>query len=126
MGGSTVTGTPETLKALKGLPPALQKKILKAAVKRAAAATAAKAKQLAPVSTGAMRDKIEVREVVDAQGVYRATAGVYGVDYAAHEEWGTVYIDARLFMTRAYEETKDRVIREIEAEVARGIGTLVR
>lgn len=127
----SVSGIEEIKAKLSQLPGNLQKKVIRSAMRRGAEATAARAKELAPVDTGALRNSIRVQELDGYAGTFRVTAGAGGHDfvgdqyYAGMIEYGTKYIQARLFMTRAYEETAVAAQQQIEQDIIAGIEALL-
>lgn len=104
-----------TLKALKDLPPGLQR-----AMGEATAVVTGEAKVRAPVDTGRLRASItpEVRRLGggDVQGIVGSN-----VVYAPYQEFGTVYMKGRFYLRGALEAK----MNEIEAILRRFMGKIV-
>lgn len=76
-------------------------KALSAAVRKAAFKIEARAKQLAPVDTGLLRNSIQTR----IDGPMKATVGT-NVEYAPYQEFGTRHQKGKPHLTPAADETK--------------------
>lgn len=85
----------------------------RAAVKASADRIAEKARQLAPVDTGALRGSIEAVSVTTGKS---AEVRV-GVPYAAYVEYGTYKMAAQPFLSPAVEQEKERFIADVGANL---------
>lgn len=83
-------------------------KVLANLVKKAAFGIEAKAKQLAPVDTGVLRNSIQTT----IEGPLRATVGT-NIEYGPHQEFGTRHQKGTPFLTPAADEQK----KEFEKDV---------
>ena len=84
-----------------------------------------------PVDTGSLRDSIRVER--GGQGLkwrqIRVRMGGYvtnpntgrRVNYAKHQEFGTRYIVAKLFLTQAVDEVRPTIVEMIKNRVVQGI-----
>lgn len=79
--------------------PAEVRRRLSLAVRKSAADVEARAKVRAPVDTGALKNSIQARPVDEL-----TSEVVVGVDYAAHQEFGTVKMAAHPYLRPAVEE----------------------
>lgn len=77
-------------------------------VKKAAFRIEARAKQLAPVDTGLLRNSIQT----NVDGPLKASVGT-NTEYAAYQEFGTRHQKGKPFLTPAADETK----KEFESEI---------
>jgi|SRR5688572_20401412 len=81
-------------------------------VKKTAFRIEAKAKELAPVDTGLLRNSV----TTTVESATKATVGT-SIEYAAHQEFGTRHQKGKPFLTPAADEAKkdfERDVREIE------------
>ena len=83
-------------------------KALSQLVRKHAFGIEARAKQLAPVDTGLLRNSIQT----DIKGPLKATVGT-NVEYASHQEFGTRHQKGKPFLTPAADEQK----KELEKDV---------
>ena len=79
-------------------------------VKRAAFRIEAKAKQLAPVDTGLLRNSIQTR----INGPLKATVGT-NVEYAAAQEFGTRHQKGTPFLTPAADEEQKEFAKDVKS-----------
>jgi HK97 gp10 family phage protein len=87
-------------------------KALSNVVKKAAFGIEARAKQLAPVDTGLLRNSIQTK----IEGPLKATVGT-NVEYAEYQEFGTRHQKGKPFLTPAADEEKgdfQKSVRDIE------------
>ena len=84
-------------------------KALSNLVRKHAFGIEAKAKQLAPVDTGLLRNSLQTR----VDGPTKATVGT-NVEYAAYQEFGTRHQKGKAFLTPAADEQK----KEFEKDVS--------
>lgn len=77
-------------------------------VRKTAFKIEAKAKALAPVDTGLLRNSIQT----DVEGSLKATVGT-NIEYAGYQEFGTRHQKGKPFLTPAADEQK----KEFEADV---------
>lgn len=102
-----IRGDKQLLKAL------MQAKKLddaKKVVKNNTALLTNKAQRKAPVDTGALRRSITM-EMGDGGLTGKVTPAM---EYAPYVEYGTRFMDAQPFMRPAFEEVKDKYLRELE------------
>lgn len=78
-------------------------------VKKHAFGIEAKAKALAPVDTGLLRNSIQT----DIDGPLKATVGT-NVEYAAHQEFGTRHQKGKPFLTPAADEQKKEFEKDVK------------
>lgn len=89
------------------------KKALSQLVRKTAFSIEARAKALAPVDTGALRNSIQT----EIKGPLQATVGT-NLEYAAYQEFGTRYQKGHPFMTPAFDaEMKEFGKQFIELQV---------
>src|SRR5688500_8616114 len=84
-------------------------KALSQLVRKHAFAIEAKAKQLAPVDTGLLRNSLQTR----VDGPLKATVGT-NVEYASHQEFGTRHQKGKPFLTPAADEQKKEFQRDVK------------
>jgi len=75
---------------------------------RSASTAASLAKQLAPKRTGRLRLSIAIEQRGEIR--FRIVAGA---PYAAHVEFGTIYMDGFFYMTRAIAEARKQAFEEL-------------
>lgn len=116
MGDTTVRGVSETVAALKRVARALEQ-VGQVEADRTAQTTADDMRRRAPVDTGRLRSRIDVRQVGD-----RVLVGPDGVEYAAFVEFGTSDTTAQPFATPAAETTRARMPGDVTAAAKRAVG----
>ena len=78
----------------------------------------ARAKQLSPVDTGALRDSIDTK--FESKG-NKYTGYTYSdMDYALYVELGTRFVPPQPFMYPAYQENKDFFIQKLIETISKG------
>lgn len=132
--GSGISGTiqirggEELAAALESLGPAMEKKILRSAMREAAKPMLADAKRRAPVLTGAMRKSLKIKAMKRRSngqvGVVIATEkGFFKGEtfYGAFHEFGTKKMPARPFIRPAFEANKAQAIRIVGEAIKIGL-----
>lgn len=132
--GSGISGTikirggEELAAALEALGPAMEKKILRSAMREAAKPILDDAKRRAPVLTGQLRKSLKIRAIKRNNkgqvGVVISTAkGFFKGDefYGAFHEFGTKKMPARPFIRPAFEANKAQSIRIVGEAVKIGL-----
>lgn len=131
-----IEGAKELQDALKGLEPALSKKIIKAALKRVGAKLLADVKARAPIGSpdestdpnykpGFLRDSL-VSKVSMAKSKVSVTVGsndkLYTGNnfYLAFNELGTSHQEAKPFLRPALEDNKDSIREDVTNEIIEG------
>lgn len=77
----------------------------------------ARAKDLAPVDTGALKGSIRVKQYAQF-----LSAVVYtNLEYAPYQEFGTVYVPAHPFMHPAFNQLKSEIERDIKEYINKEI-----
>ena len=129
----TIEGDKQLTRALKGLEPKVGKKLVKKAMRPAMRIVQAKAKQEAPVLTGATKKAIKVRAAKKSRRSFgidvRIGKGDYKGDeyYASFVEYGTSKMEPRPFMRPAYaseaepakEKARTELLKLIDEEVSK-------
>ena len=132
MAKKVVTGVAEIDRALRDLEPKLGKKVIRQEMRKSLKATQTAAKQLAPVASGAVRNAIKIRAGKTKRGrisiiVILGEGDFVGKTfYGAFVDLGTKRIIARMFMTRAFESTKDSAKNQAVAGILAGLEKIVR
>lgn len=102
---------------LKAIGPAIRRKVLEPALRKAMEPVLARAVLDAPRDTGNLAEHITLTLRVDRRGRIVVDVGIRGVPYAAAEEFGAHGHPAEHYMLRALDEegpgAKDAAIREI-------------
>jgi HK97 gp10 family phage protein len=137
--GGQVFGGKELEAALKQLPKATGKNVLRRALRNAAKPTAAAAEAMAPLGpTGNLRASMTIGPKKSRRGIKSPKTGVeiyigpsYPKGFHAHlVEFGTIKTGARPFMRPAWDSTKQEVLESISAELwaalAKSARTLAR
>ena len=83
-------------------------KALSNVLRKTAFSIEAKAKELAPVDTGVLRNSIQTK----IESPTKATVGT-NVEYAAHQEFGTRHQKGKPFLTPAADEAKKEFQKEV-------------
>lgn len=132
---SKIVGAKQLENALKQLPKATSKNVLRRALIKAAAPTEAAARAMAPRGpTGNLQASIDVGTKLkpSQQGARRPGVEVYvgataPPGFHAHLiEFGTAKMAARPFMRPAWEQTKDKVLEILSVEVWTAIAKAAR
>lgn len=127
-----VTGVAEIDRALRSLEPKLGKGVIRKEMRKALKDTQAAAKQLAPVASGAVRDAIKIRAGKAKRGrisiivILGAGDFVGKTFYGSFVDLGTKRILARMFMTRAFESTKESAKSQVIAGILAGLEKIAR
>lgn len=137
--GSGISGTiqirggEELAAALESCGKVMERKILRTAMRQAAAPILAEAKRRAPVLTGQLRKSLRIRSLkrkVNGQvGVVISTAkGFFKGDefYGAFHEFGTKKMPARPFIRPAFEANKAQAITIVGEAVKLGLDDAAR
>lgn len=125
-----MTGLPELDATLQKFPLALRKKMARTAMKVAAKPVLDMAKSLAPVDTGALRDKMKIysarlgrkqRKVAVGASISwpKSKKGTSPARYAAAVELGTKRQAAQPFLRPAVKACKPQVVAIFKQEMAR-------
>lgn len=128
----TITGLRGVNRALKALPPAVAKKVIRQSVRQALKPVRDAVKQEAPVDTGVLIKAIKVRAGKRKKDrismAVRIGKGDFVGDqyYAAFQEFGTKKIKANPFMHRAFEHTAEKAKRDGERLIRDGVNTQVK
>jgi phage protein, HK97 gp10 family len=84
-------------------------------VRRVLFAVQARAQELAPVDTGALRASV-TSEVVDGAGYAEGVAGPTA-DYGAHVELGTIHTASQPYLLPAFQEVREMIPAIARAEM---------
>lgn len=125
-------GAPELQAALKDLPIAVQRKIVRAALREAGRPMLSDAKTKVPVDTGKLRDSLKLRALKPKRGSFgvriatgtRQELGIKADDpyyYPMAVETGTRKMSPRSFLRWAFQKNKTRALTIIKNFLARGI-----
>jgi HK97 gp10 family phage protein len=123
----SIEGGRELDRALKKLPRALARKIIRQSLREAARPIVEEAKSRAPVLTGQMRDSLRVRAGKRRKGqasmAVQTKDGDYAGDtfYAAFYEYGTSRQPARPFMRPAFDARVHEAVRIVSDALRRRI-----
>lgn len=128
-----VVGQRELFARLRQLPPKVQRKVVRPALRAAAKVIHAEAKQLVPVRSGALQKSLKVRAQKrkrDSIGVNVQTGEKFfrgPVFYGGFVEYGTRKMQGRHFMQSAFDRTSraqtETMLRAIAAGVEREAAT---
>lgn len=128
-----IRGGEELAAALESLGPAMEKKILRSAMREAAKPILDDAKRRAPVLTGQLRKSLKIRAIKRNRkgqvGVVISTAkGFFKGDefYGAFHEFGTKRMPARPFIRPAFEANKALSITIVGEAVKLGLDDAAR
>jgi HK97 gp10 family phage protein len=123
-----VTGVDKVDRKLRKLGPAVQKKVVRAAMRKGMNLVTAEARKNAPVKTGALKKAIKTRgSSRPKKGVVRVETRVGAGDfkgetfYAAMVEFGTSHAPPHPYMTPAYEAKKDEARAAAIAAILAGV-----
>jgi len=116
---AVIQGIEELESKLADMERSVRRKVLRAAVKQAAELTRTRAAELAPVLTGKLKGN-EIISVVDSLSTSNSVVVRVGPGmktfYGLFDEFGTAHSTAEPFLSPAYEETKDNVLKKIAAD----------
>lgn len=127
-----VFGDKALAKKLNALPDALEKKIVRKAMRQGIKPVAAAAKANAPVLSGLLQLSLKVgaRKFKNRHqfGVQVSTAGISGVElfYAAYQEFGTSHQPAKPFIRPALYGNEGTVLSTMKREIGTGIEAAAR
>jgi len=123
-----VTGIKEIDRKLKDLEPKLAKKVIRREIRKSLKPIEAEARVLAPVGlTGRLSKAIRIKAGRSRRGQIKLIVSIDRKDlpaevfYGGFVNWGTKYMEPRLFLTRAYEHGKEQAKNDIIAGVLKGI-----
>lgn len=105
-----ITGVPEAMREIRGWQGRLVKRVKKV-VLQYTLLIEGEAKRLAPVDTGRLRASIH-HELEHVTNIIVGRV-LSGVDYAIHQEFGTVFQAGKAHMRPAFEKYKDAFVRAI-------------
>lgn len=124
----SLQGGAELMDALEALGPAMEKKVLRSAMREAAKPMLAEAKRRAPVLTGQLRKSLKIKAMKRRSngqvGVLIATEkGFFKGEtfYGAFQEFGTKKLPARPFIRPAFESNKARAVRIVTEAIRIGL-----
>lgn len=120
-------GSREVVEALKRQSKKTQKATIRRALRAGAKTLAERARELAPVDSGALRRSIKVRARKRSRR-YIGSLVLIGVDLedgrGTFTEFGTDRLRQTRFVRRAVEERRDQVLNEVSAQILRELGAL--
>lgn len=128
-----ITGDKEVIKALEGLGPKVERKVLGKAMRTGLRPLLEQAKAEAPVDTGKLRDSLVIRV---AKSKKRGTVALEvrpnekkfadGHYYPAQVEYGTEHTEPNPFLARAFEAGAEDARDVALGEIQKGIDDIVR
>ena len=128
-----VTGVPQLDRALRGLTPALAKKVIRGAIRRSLKPVRSAVVAAVPKGeTGKLRKAVKIRSAGGKRGVVGLAVSVGAKDFAGEAfyglmvEYGTKRQRAQRNMKRAFDATKDRAERQVGKEVKAGVSALAK
>jgi HK97 gp10 family phage protein len=125
--GMKITGLVEIQAKLKTLAPRVANKVVRQSLRAGAKIVQKQTAANAPVHTGLTAHSVKVRAIKRTKGMIGVAVqigkGSYLGEtyYAAFVEFGTAHNPPQHFMQRAYDATKEKVVKQLETEIKSGI-----
>lgn len=126
----TVHGMPELLNSLKAFPKNVERKVLRQALRASMKPVQKKAKELAPVESGALKRAVRIRAGKRKRNVVSINVQIGANDkqfteqyYAGFQELGAPArnIPPKGYLRQAFEETKQESVAKAEKMIIEGI-----